>query len=278
MVLITRVTRFSAAHRYYLSRLSPAENERRFGACALPHGHGHDYRVEATFAGAVDARTGMVVNISELKPLLEREIVLPLDGAYLTAEHPYLDGEVPATEVLVRCIYLHLAAAVRRDALPVTVHAVRLDESRRLWAECRAAGGGPMVTLTRSYEFAAAHRLHAGGLGEAENLSLFGKCNNPHGHGHNYVVEVTVGGRPDPVTGLLTDLPALDRVVHAEVVDRYDHRHLNLDLEEFRELNPTSENLVRVIWQRLHPSLPGLRRVTVRETERNIFTYEGEAE
>ena len=134
-----------------------------------------------------------------------------------------------------------------------------------------------MVTLTRTYEFAAAHRLHSPALSDDENRRIFAKCNNPHGHGHNYVLEVTVGGEPDPRTGMLLDLDLLDQVVTAEVVDRYDHRHLNLDTPEFQDLNPTSENLVRVIWDRLEPALPPglLRRVSVHETDRNVFTYEG---
>jgi 6-pyruvoyltetrahydropterin/6-carboxytetrahydropterin synthase len=134
-----------------------------------------------------------------------------------------------------------------------------------------------LVTLTRTYEFAAAHRLHSDALTLVENRELFGKCNNPHGHGHNYLLEVTVGGEPDPTTGFLIDLPLLDRTVNREIVDRYDHRHLNLDLEEFQALNPTSENLVKVVWQRLAKSLPAgaLRRVAIHETERNLFVYEG---
>jgi 6-pyruvoyltetrahydropterin/6-carboxytetrahydropterin synthase len=283
MVLLTRSIRFSAAHRYFLADLSAEENERRFGRCALPNGHGHDYVAEVTVGGQIDPRHGMVVNISDLKPILEAEIAQPLDGQYLTAEHPLLGGCIPSTEALALLIWRRLTPVLR--PLPARLERVRLRECRNLWADCtrRDAGDGveesPMVTLTRSYEFAAAHRLHSESLSDEENAALFGKCNNPHGHGHNYVVEVTVGGEPEPRTGFVIDLPLLDRVVHEQVVDRYDHRHLNLDIEEFRHLNPTSENLVKVIWDRLAPALPAgaLRRVTVRETERNVFTYEGGA-
>lgn len=315
MIQLTRKTRFSAAHRYYLEDLSEEENRRLFGLCALPHGHGHDYVAEVTVSGHVDPATGMVVNISELKPILQAEITDPLDGAYLTPAHPLLQGKIPSTEVLSRLLWDRLGAAIRKAELPAELERVRLAESPRLWSDCervrraesgkrdlaarpcRDAGvGAPaaapteevseqetpavMVTLTRTYEFAAAHRLHSACLTEAENRDLFGKCNNLHGHGHNYLLEVTVGGEPDARTGLLVDLGELDRVVNEQVVERYDHRHLNFDIEEFRELNPTSENLVKVIWSRLFPALPAgtLRRVTLRETERNIFTYEGETE
>lgn len=283
MLSLTRKTRFSAAHRYYLDDLPEAENRRVFGLCALPHGHGHDYTAEVTVVGQVDPATGMVVNISDLKPILQAEIVDRLDGEYLTPAHPLLEGKIPSTEVLARRVWGWLEEAIARAELPVRLQRVLLAESRSLWSECTAGSrsdgqGEVMVTLTRSYEFAAAHRLNSGCLSDAENRELFGKCNNPHGHGHNYQLEVTVGGEPDPRTGLIIDLGLLDRVVHEQVVDRYDHRHLNLDIEEFRELNPTSENLVRVVWDRLLPVLPAgsLRRVTIRETERNIFSYEGE--
>lgn len=281
MLQLTRVARFSAGHRYYLPDRSPEENTRLFGPCARPHGHGHDYVAEVTISGQIHAANGMVVNIVDLKAMLDREVVGPLDGQYLTTEHPLLAGKIPSTETLVRLIWDRLATAMADTQFPARLESVLLRECRSLWAECRRNEGGaetPMVTFTRSYEFAAAHRLHSQTLSAEENRELFGKCNNPHGHGHNYVLEVTVGGEPDPATGFLIDLPMLDRVVHERVVDRYDHRHLNHDVEEFRSLNPTSENLVKVAWERLHPALPpgSLRRVTIRETERNIFIYEGE--
>jgi 6-pyruvoyltetrahydropterin/6-carboxytetrahydropterin synthase len=278
MVWLTRKVRFSAGHRYYLEELPEAENRRLFGLCALPHGHGHDYVAEVAVAGEVDPVSGMVVNIAELKPILHREIAAPLDGAFRTPDHPLMAGRIPSTESLVAWIWERLEPALARAGLPARLERVLLAESRSLRAERRRTREGLMTTLTRSYEFAAAHRLHSAALSDEENRALFGKCNNPHGHGHNYVLEVTVGGEPDPRTGLLIDLALLDRTVHEQVVDRYDHRHLNLDIEEFRELIPTSENVVRVIWERLQEALPAgaLRRVTVRETERNVFTYEGE--
>ncbi len=289
MVYLTRKVRFSAAHRYYLEQLSPEENRRLFGLCALPNGHGHDYTGEVTLGGTVDPNTGMVVNISELKPILAAEVVGRLEGEYLTPQHPLMQGRVPSTEVLAQVIWDAVDASVQSKRLPARLEQVVLAESRRLWATVQRSpdavpsngkGTEPLVTLTRTYEFAAAHRLNSGGLSAVENTDLFGKCNNPHGHGHNYVVEVTVGGEADPRTGLIVDLANLDRVVDEQVVERYDHRHLNLDIEEFSDLNPTSENLVKVIWRRLEPALPAgiLRRVTVRETERNIFSYEGDGE
>jgi 6-pyruvoyltetrahydropterin/6-carboxytetrahydropterin synthase len=136
-----------------------------------------------------------------------------------------------------------------------------------------------MIALTRAFDFAAAHRLHAPALSDEENCRIFGKCNNPNGHGHNYGVEVTVVGEPDPVTGMLVDLAAFDDVLEREVMARYDHKHLNLDVPDFRAINPTSENLTKAIWDHLEGQIPAparLYRIVVRETDRNYFEYYGD--
>jgi 6-pyruvoyltetrahydropterin/6-carboxytetrahydropterin synthase len=275
MVQLTRKTTFSALRRMAVPGLADAENERRFGMASRLHGH--DYALEVTVAGDVDPRHGMVVNISDLKPVLA-SLVIEVDGQLLTAEHPLLAGKLPGPEVLAGVLWDWLRHRLAEAGLDVRLDCVRLRQSRTTAAEAARGENGPVVTLTRTYEFAAAHRLHTDEIPETENRDLFGKCNNPAGHGHNYVLEVTVGGEPDPQTGLIADLPQLDAVVGREVVDRYDHRHLNYDLPEFGKLIPTSENLVRVIWERLAPQLPAgtLRRVLLRETDRNSFSYEGE--
>src|SRR5215472_4802740 len=100
-----------------------------------------------------------------------------------------------------------------------------------------------MVHLTRRYRISAAHRLHNPALTNEENARLYGKCNNPRGHGHNYAVEVTVCGGIDSVTGMVMDLGQFDEIVQREVLDRFDHKHLNLDVDNFRARVPTTENL-----------------------------------
>ena len=96
-----------------------------------------------------------------------------------------------------------------------------------------------MAALTKSFSFSAAHRLHSPHLSDEQNREIFGKCNNLHGHGHNYELEVTVTGSIDPQTGMVFDLVELMQVVQEEVIERFDHKHLNRDTEEFRNLNPT---------------------------------------
>jgi len=131
--------------------------------------------------------------------------------------------------------------------------------------------------LARRYCFAASHRLHSVQLGEEENQRVYGKCNNPYGHGHNYVVEVAVSGPVDPATGMIANLSDLDAFVTREVLEPFDHKYLNEEISEFRERVPTSENLCIEIFNRLR-GFPRARveRVRLEETSLNSFEYTGE--
>ena len=137
------------------------------------------------------------------------------------------------------------------------------------------------VYLTRRYRFSASHRLHNEALSSEENVALYKKCNNPNGHGHNYTVEVTVAGSLDPKTGMVIDLGKLDHWVRKEVVDRFDHTHLNEDVENFRSIVPTTENLCREVYRLLkirmekdclHKNVT-LTRIRMEETHANSFEY-----
>ncbi len=133
------------------------------------------------------------------------------------------------------------------------------------------------VELGRRYRFAAAHRLHSPHLSEAENNRVFGKCNNPHGHGHNYVLEVSFSGDIDPATGMIANLFDLDAFVQRQVLDEFDHRSLNEDVAAFRDRVPTTENLCMEIFRRLK-TFPNakLERIRIEETGKNSFEYSGE--
>ena len=124
------------------------------------------------------------------------------------------------------------------------------------------------VHLTRRYVFAASHRLHAPTLSDVQNRETYGKCNNPHGHGHNYVLEVTVAGEPDPATGMVLDLKELKEILRREVTDRMDHRFLNYEVPELAGQIPTCENIAAVIWRLLEPKITRghLNRVRLYET------------
>jgi 6-pyruvoyltetrahydropterin/6-carboxytetrahydropterin synthase len=130
----------------------------------------------------------------------------------------------------------------------------------------------------RRYSLSASHRLHSDALSPDQNRAAYGKCNNPHGHGHNYVVEVLVGGAVDPETGMVLNLTALDETVEKRVIDRFDHTNLNLD-SLFQNLVPTTENLCRAVFELLDGAVEPakLAQVRVEETENNFFEYSGEA-
>jgi 6-pyruvoyltetrahydropterin/6-carboxytetrahydropterin synthase len=129
----------------------------------------------------------------------------------------------------------------------------------------------------RRYMLSASHRLHSDALSAEENRSAYGKCNNPHGHGHNYAVEVLVGGPVDAETGMVVDLAALDEVVRTRVTARFDHTNLNLD-PLFANRVPTTENLCREVFGLLKGAMPAgkVEYVRVEETENNFFEFRGE--
>jgi len=138
-----------------------------------------------------------------------------------------------------------------------------------------------MVYLTRRYRFSAGHRLHNDAFSAEENRRIYGKCNNPNGHGHNYLLEVTVAGKIDPATGMVFDLGALDGIVAGRVLEKLDHKNLNLDMENFRTQVPTTENLCVEIYKLLRNPIEGagadrglqLERVRLEETSMNSFEF-----
>jgi 6-pyruvoyltetrahydropterin/6-carboxytetrahydropterin synthase len=135
-----------------------------------------------------------------------------------------------------------------------------------------------LVSVFRKAHFNAAHRLHNPSLSEEENKRLFGLCNNPNYHGHNYSLEVKVKGEIDPITGYVIDAKILKNIIKVEVEDKFDHRNLNIDVEEFKNLNPTAENIAIVIWNKVRNKLPEHLTLSVRlyETENNFVEFDGQ--
>lgn len=133
-------------------------------------------------------------------------------------------------------------------------------------------------SLTRRYRFSASHRLHRANLSEEENLRLYGKCSNVHGHGHNYVLEVTITGPVDPATGMIANLGELDPFIEREVIEPFDYKYLNEEVPEFAASVPTTENVCSEIYRRLK-AFPAARivRVRIEETSKNSFEYDGDS-
>ncbi len=240
--VITRRATFSASHLYRLPELDEPENARRFGRCSIPPGHGHNYELSVAMGGPLDG-DGMVLNLSDVKHAIRREVTEPLDFRFLNDVWPEFDlsrpeGRLPTTEALLLAIRDRLA-----PHLPLV--ALRLHEQTNLWADVLA---GPTIDPMEAFlsirtHFAAAHRLARPELSQSENEAIYGKCARPHGHGHNYLLDVTVRGAVDPRTGMVCDLAELQRLVDELVVEPFDHTFLNKDVPHFAGCVPTAENI-----------------------------------
>ena len=275
MYYLTRQTAFEASHYNRIPELSDAENFKLFGAAANPNSHGHNYVLEVMVKGDVDADNGMVINLVTLDGLLKTEVLANYDHKHLNQQHPVF-ADNPYLQPTCENIAIEIWQRLARSLPDEMLHRSRLYESATNFADYY--GEEQVVYLTKVYEFSSAHRLHSHVLSDEENRDIFGKCNNPAGHGHNYVLEVTVKGDVDPRTGLVAGLEFLDEVVQKQVYTRFDYKHLNLDTPEFEKLNPTSENFVKVLWDVLQPNLRPvvLHRLRLRETPKNHFDYYGE--
>ncbi|MEM0979578.1 MAG: 6-carboxytetrahydropterin synthase [Cyanobacteria bacterium P01_H01_bin.58] len=231
--IINRRAQFSASHRYWLPEWSKAENQAKFGACARAPGHGHNYVLFVSMLGQLD-QYGMVLNLSDVKQVIKREVTSQLDFAYLNDVWPEFQTTLPTTEHMARVIWNRLA-----PYLPIVN--IQLFEHPELWAEY--TGNEMEAYLTISTHFSAAHRLALPSLNYEENVEIYGKCARPNGHGHNYHLEVTVKGQIEPRTGMIADLEALQQAIDQYVVDPFDHTFLNKDIAYFETVVPTAENI-----------------------------------
>ncbi len=231
--IINRRAQFSASHRYWLPELSEAENFERFGPTANAPGHGHNYVLYVSMIGELD-QYGMVLNLSDVKHVIKREVTSQLDFSHLNHVWPEFQQTLPTTEFLAQVIWQRLA-----PYLPLKN--IQLFEHPELWANYQ--GNAMEAYLTVSTHFSAAHRLARPDLSFEENSEIYGKCARPHGHGHNYHLEVTVKGEIDPRTGMLVDLVALQQAIEDYVVEPFDHTFLNKDIAYFAEVVPTAENI-----------------------------------
>jgi 6-pyruvoyltetrahydropterin/6-carboxytetrahydropterin synthase len=221
-VLLTKRIEFAAAHRYIKAEWDEAKNRAVFGPCYNPPAHGHNYMVEVTVLGEVDPKTGMVVNLFDLKRIL-LNVLEEFDHKNLNLDMPYFEGLIPTSENLARVLWTKLET---QKAIG-TLHAIRLYEDEDLYAEVTAAAGLNVASVTRRYSFTAVQD---------------GK------QGPEWDCFVTVHGTIDPVTGMVTDIGAMDRLVQEKVVkafERQDLRHV-LDAEHV-----TGGQLAERIWKSL---------------------------
>jgi 6-pyruvoyltetrahydropterin/6-carboxytetrahydropterin synthase len=189
---------------------------------------------------------------------------------HLNLDTPYFRDRIPTTENIVQVLWDLIVPKLPQE---ITLTRLRLAETNDLWAEYE--GKPELGRFSRSYVFAAAHRLHARGLSDEANQAIYGKCNNPNGHGHNYTVEVTIEGPIDQATGMVIDLVEMDQAVRS-VLDQLDFRHLDREVPAFADRPSTGEHIVVVLWDALASLFHGqLHHLRLWETSRNMFDYAG---
>lgn len=232
-------------------------------------GLGRYYELTVTCRAEADARTGYCVDI--------RAIDRAVRGRVLALLEARVADERAAADAPMGRVMRDITAALGEELGPIA-RAARLQLTPMVSLEMHN-DATQHVTLRQRYEFAAAHRLHAPELSAQENKRIFGRCNNPAGHGHNYRLEVAVRTPIDPA-GRVLSVQTLDELVDARVIQKLDHKHLNEDVPEFAELNPSVEHIARVIWDMLAgpvAALDGavLEEVRVWETEKTQCVYRG---
>jgi 6-pyruvoyltetrahydropterin/6-carboxytetrahydropterin synthase len=228
-------------------------------------GLGYCFALQLTMSGQPDPASGYLLNIKQVDELV-RGRAIPAIREILGAGDFGAGGRVVARlhQLLLRDAWPHLSLeSLRLTLSPFLSISTCLSEL-------------PMVRFSQKFEFSASHRLHNPRLSDDENRRIFGKCNNPQGHGHNYELQVTITGRPDE-NGLLIDLPTFERIVTQTVVERFDHKNLNVDVPDFQQVQPTVENIAATIYKLLKPAISNdrakLASVTVWETTKTWCEY-----
>lgn len=251
--------RFSAARTTMSPHLSAEENERLFGVAASPHGHGHDYRVRLTLR----SKTGR-------EPFVrQHDVDTTIESLRDELDHRNLNVEVPGLRDLPMTTEALAAYIFRRAAETLPLARVRLYERADFFAEYSAAGE---YLLAMQMPFSAVHRLQSYERSPEQNLEMYGKCNNPRGHGHLYIAEATIGGAYNERSGTLGNFVDLQNAMRESVAD-WNNRHLDLETEEFRQRPSTGENIVQALWDKLNPRLADrLVRLRLWETANNRFT------
>lgn len=280
MIRLTREVRFSVDRDWagHVEFSRPITNS--WGGWPSAVGIVPFLRLRATVLGTPNERTGYLVNIKILDDLL-RQHAIPY-----TAEQLRIYGWRMPAERLLMDVWRHLRShmpphapliALELLVTPTACYRVELPTPR---AVLSTKGSDAMLLLTQQFEFSAAHRLHCPEFSDAENVATFGKCNNPNGHGHNYVVEVTLARAELDGGGVVFPLPRFEQIVRDEVIEKLDHKHLNLDTTEFRSLNPSVENIARVVWSMLAGRFAPARLHVVRvyETEKTWAEFSGAEE
>ena len=222
------------------------------------------YEIEVTCRGEADPVTGYMMNISAIDRAVRRH-ALPI-VASAVRDRPHVQPAAVLNDVL----------AALQEPLDRRVASVRW-RLNPYYSVAMEASSRDRVLILQQFEFSASHRLHVSELGDSENRAIFGKCNNPNGHGHNYRVEPAVLAALNSDGSVSMTLPTLERIVDETLIKRFDHKHLNSDIADFAHLNPSVENIAKVSYELLAPAIAraggALDHVTVWETEKTSCRY-----
>lgn len=249
---------FSAARQTTSPHLSIEDNQRLFGIASSPHGHGHNYRVRLTMRLA---KSQTEPNFQDVEDCIT-QLRLELDHRNLNKEVPSLRNEPITTETLAHHIFTRASTTLPLDR-------VRVYEREDFFAEYWRSGE---YLLGMQQPFSAAHRLQSYDFSAEQNAEMYGKCNNPRGHGHLYVVEATIGGEFDQRSGTIFSFDGFRSAI-LDALEPWNNRHLDLETEEFRATPSTGENIVTALWPKLNTRLDErLKRLRVWETANNRFT------
>jgi 6-pyruvoyltetrahydropterin/6-carboxytetrahydropterin synthase len=244
-VLLTKRIEFAAAHRYHKPEWDEAKNRAVFGRCYNPPAHGHNYMIEVTVLGEVDPKTGMVVNLFDLKQIL-LTVLEEFDHKNLNLDMPYFEGLIPTSENIARVLWTKLDEQKSIG----TLHAIRLYEDEDLYADVTAEAGLDVASITRRYSFTAVQDGRPG-----PEWDCF----------------VTVHGTIDPVTGMVTDIGALNQLVQEKVIQQFDRHDLR---QALGTQTATGEQLVEHIWTQLGASLSSGKLSNVRLVQSRDLSFE----
>jgi 6-pyruvoyltetrahydropterin/6-carboxytetrahydropterin synthase len=272
--LIARRHQFSSAHFYAQKRFDQAENVRVFGPCYTPHGHGHNYTLEAFVTGNLDGATGLVMNVTDLDIHMKKVCAL-FDHKHISFDVPEFEDVIPTTENLASFIFTRLEKELKQASPNLHLEKVRLHETDELWAEVGRASevhsAAPSsvreAVCTVQVEIRSIHHLESKTLSAEENRKVYGICYGVHGH--HYKVQVSYSGSIDEMTGLVFSRDEVLELINRRIVTPYDGVDLNRLFA-----NTSCEALAKEFFDILKPQMQGrLVKVGIQETRKNYFEF-----
>lgn len=256
-MFITKRFSFSASHRFYNKKWNKEKNEKIFGKNV--NLHGHNYTVEVTLSGKLNEETGMIMNVDDLKNIVEK-IISDFDHKNLN-ELPYFEKKQPTIENISKILYDLIKNKIPEN---VKLYKIKVYESSDFWATFY----GEDFEISKKIKFCASHKLSKKNLDKEENIKLFGKCANPHGHEYNLIL--TFKGKPHKETGFLIKRNEIEKEIK-KIKNLLDYKDLN-KIKFFKDKNPTGENILIYLKNKIKNKK--ISKIKIYETEENIFKME----